>query len=144
MPQAVKAVVTPGMTRTATRSGGRGDRPAVRHLVAEMEIDLAAGRAMLERAAANADALLDAYPAAIPAEALRPVVKDFQAAKHFVTRRAIEVVDHAMTLSGGSGYVSANPLSRLYRDVRAGPFMQPFSPIEALDLIGKIALDLPV
>jgi alkylation response protein AidB-like acyl-CoA dehydrogenase len=123
---------------------GRGDRPAVRHLVAEMEVDLASARATLERAAANADALLDAHPAAIPVEALRPVVKDFQAAKHFVTRKAIEVVDHAMTLSGGSGYTSASPLSRLYRDVRAGPFMQPFSPVEALDLIGRITLDLPV
>jgi alkylation response protein AidB-like acyl-CoA dehydrogenase len=123
---------------------GRGDRPAIQHLIAEMEVDLAATRATLERAAANADAVLDAHPAAIPVDVLRPIVKDIQAAKHFVTRKAIDIVDHAMTLSGGSGYTSTSPLSRLYRDVRAGPFMQPFAPVEALELIGKIALDLPV
>jgi alkylation response protein AidB-like acyl-CoA dehydrogenase len=123
---------------------GRAGVPAVRHLVAEMEIDLAAARALLERAATNADALLEAHPGAVPEQSLRQMVGDFQGAKHFATRKAIDVVDHAMTLSGGSGYTSANPLSRLYRDVRAGPFMQPFAPIEALDLIGRIVLGEPV
>jgi alkylation response protein AidB-like acyl-CoA dehydrogenase len=125
-------------------SRGRGDRPAVQHLIAEMEIDLAAARAMLERSAAIMDTLLDAHPVSIPLDDLRSVVKDFQCAKHFVTRKAIDIVDRALTLSGGAGYMSASPLSRLYRDVRAGPFMQPFSQVEAFELIGKLALGLPV
>jgi alkylation response protein AidB-like acyl-CoA dehydrogenase len=123
---------------------GRAERATIQHLVAEMEIDLAAARAVLERCAACADALLEAYPVIIPTDDLRAIVADFQCVKHFVTRKAIDIVDHAMTVSGGAGYMSANPLSRLYRDVRAGPFMQPYSPIEAFELIGKIALGLPV
>ncbi len=68
----------------------------------------------------------------------------FQASKLVVNRKAIEVVDKAMQLSGGAGYLGNSPLGRLYRDVRAGPFMQPFSPNEAYEFIGKMALDQPL
>jgi len=125
-------------------SRGRGDRPAIQHLVAEMEVSLAAARAALERSASIADRLFEAHPLSVPDDALRHVTAEFQGTKHFVTRKAIEIVDHAMSLSGGAGFLSANPLSRLYRDVRAGPLMQPFSQFEALELIGKVALGLPV
>jgi len=76
----------------------------------------------------------------LPLQEMHGVMKDFQCTKWFVTCKAIETVDRALTLSGGAGYMSRNPLSRLYRDVRAGPFMQPFSPIEAFEYIGKVTL----
>jgi alkylation response protein AidB-like acyl-CoA dehydrogenase len=118
------------------------ERSAIHHTVAEIEIDLTASRAMLERTGTMMDAFFAAQAAAgsLPMQEMHEMMKDFQCTKWFVTRKAIETVDRALTLSGGSGYMSRSPLSRLYRDVRAGPFMQPFSPLEAFEYIGKVTL----
>jgi alkylation response protein AidB-like acyl-CoA dehydrogenase len=134
-------------TVTTQRQGPQGQRHAARypiqHTMAEIEIDLAASRAMLERTATTADTLFGSGPASpIPLNHLHDLMKDFQCTKWFVNRKAIDIVDRALTVSGGAGYLSPNPLSRLYRDVRAGPCMQLFSPNEAFEYIGKVALGL--
>ncbi len=132
----------------ANRRRGPGGRPmaeraSIQHLIAEIEIDLAAARAMLARTATTADAFFNLHPVgSAPMSELHDLMKDFQCTKWFVNRKAIEIVDRAMTASGGAGYLNANVLARLYRDVRAGPFMQLFSPNEAFEYIGKVTLGI--
>ena len=67
-------------------------------------------------------------------------MKDYQSAKWVVNRHAIDIVSQAMDLCGGGSCLAHNPLSRLYRDVRLGPFMQPYSPIDAREYMGKVLL----
>jgi alkylation response protein AidB-like acyl-CoA dehydrogenase len=133
--------VLQGRRSTANRKAAI-ERSAIHHTVAEIEIDLAASRAMLERTGTMMYTFFAAQTptGSLPMQGMHEVMKDFQCTKWFVTRKAIETVDRALTLSGGSGYMSQSPLSRLYRDVRAGPFMQPFSPLEAFEYIGKVTL----
>ena len=69
-------------------------------------------------------------------------LKDHQSMKWVVNRNAIDIVSKAMDIAGGGGFMDKNPLSRLYRDVRAGPFMQPYSPTEAREYIGKVTLGI--
>ena len=126
--------------RRGPNSRSVAEGPAIQHLIAEIEIDLAAARTMLARIATMADAFFGRHPAGTASLGeLHELMKDFQCTKWFVNRKAIEIVDRALTASGGAGYLSTNPLARLYRDVRAGPFMQVFSPNEAFEYIGKVA-----
>ncbi len=119
------------------------ERYSIQHVIAEIEIDLTACRAMIERTAAMQDTFFHTHPGGSePLDQLHDLMKDFQCTKWFVNRKAIEIVDRALTVSGGAGYLSKSPLSRLYRDVRAGPFMQPLSPNEAFEYIGKVTLGL--
>ena len=134
-------------TVTTRRRGSSGrslaERPSIQHLIAEIEIDLAAARAMLARTATAADEFFGQHPlGTAPLDGLHALMKDFQCTKWFVNHKAIGIVDRALTASGGAGYLNASPLARLYRDVRAGPFMQLFSPNEAFDYIGKVTLGI--
>jgi alkylation response protein AidB-like acyl-CoA dehydrogenase len=109
--------------------------------VAANAIDLAASRGVLSRAAT----LIDEHRAANPgsdggAEELGALFAEAQAAKAFVNEAAASVVDRALALSGGAGYLSGSPLARAYRDVRAGSFMHPLGANRAYDYLGHVAL----
>jgi alkylation response protein AidB-like acyl-CoA dehydrogenase len=122
---------------------GRTGTATVQVLTAENVIDLFAMRSALARAAS----LVDAYYARNPdrpddCTAVRDVFAEGQAAKAFINQAAVRLVDRALTMSGGSGYLSSNRLSRLYRDVRAGGFMHPFGLNLAFEFIARTELDM--
>ena len=117
--------------------------------VAENEIDLAAVRAVLDRASLSFD---DFYQTAGPVEGAPEIddspetafklIKNAAVAKKLSMELSVAIVDRAVTLYGGGAYVADSPLARLYRDVRAGPFMQPWARNQAIEFIGKVALGL--
>ncbi len=113
----------------------------VQHLVGEFDIELAKCQATLSAAAQSMDRFMNDHTARRPTiEAAHGLMRDYQAAKWVVNRGAIDIVSKAMDLLGGAGYTNRHPLARLYRDVRAGPFMQPFAPTEARQYVGQVAL----
>ncbi|MCG8587679.1 MAG: acyl-CoA/acyl-ACP dehydrogenase [Proteobacteria bacterium] len=114
----------------------------VQHLLGEIDIALAAARASLRDATAAIDTLLAHNPEP-DLETAHGCMRDYQCAKWTVNQNAIGIVSRAMDVCGGGAFMSGHELSRLYRDVRAGPFMQPFSPTEAREYVGRIALGLP-
>jgi alkylation response protein AidB-like acyl-CoA dehydrogenase len=109
--------------------------------VADSTVDLAASRGVISRAAMLIDHHRDANPGSDgSAEDLEALFAEAQAAKAFVNEAAARVVDRALALSGGAGYVSGSPLERAYRDVKAGSFMHPLGANRAYDYLGRAAL----
>jgi alkylation response protein AidB-like acyl-CoA dehydrogenase len=106
-------------------------------LAAENVVDLSACRAVLSRAASLIDDHFAAYPWPSDSEDL---FAEAQAAKAFISEAAVRVVDRALALSGGAGYLNGSPLARAYRDVRAGAFMHPLGANRAYELLGGLAL----
>ncbi|NKB58780.1 MAG: hypothetical protein GKS00_20820 [Alphaproteobacteria bacterium] len=124
------------------KAEGAAARSGVPHALAEMEILLATSQSILARHGTQLDDFMAATRGGAVAtyEQGHELMKDYQSAKWVVNRHAIDIVSQAMDLSGGGGFMARNPLSRLYRDVRAGPFMQPYSPIDAREYMGKVLL----
>jgi alkylation response protein AidB-like acyl-CoA dehydrogenase len=120
----------------------RANDPRAVMAVADNAIDLAAMRATL---AAAADAV-DRHRArvedgdVIPVADLSETMTATQRAKAFVDRTGVDVVDRALELSGGAGYLASNPLARAWRDVRAGAFMHPYGANRGYAIIGAVEL----
>ncbi|MEM7017550.1 MAG: acyl-CoA dehydrogenase family protein [Pseudomonadota bacterium] len=127
--------------KKASNTAPHRELPNVQHALGELEIELTAAQTALTQAAQRLDASLAEYaPDFTPWDVAHQNMKDFQCVKWIVNQNAIRIVNQAMDLAGGGGYMNGGPLARLYRDVRAGPFMQPYPPTEARQYIGKVAL----
>jgi alkylation response protein AidB-like acyl-CoA dehydrogenase len=131
--EAAHGLATAGIARrNGSFKDGRGST-----LLGESTIDLAAQRSIVARAALLVD---DYYASGADADpALVPLFAEVQAAKTFVNEAATRVVDRALALSGGAGYMNGNPLARHYRDVRAGAFMHPLGANRAYDVLAQVA-----
>jgi L-evernosamine nitrososynthase len=122
----------------ARRSNGDA-RP--RTQVADNAVDLAAARGVLSRASALIDDHRTANPAFDgTADDIGALFAEAQAAKAFVNEAAVRIVDRALALSGGAGYINGSPLARAYRDVKAGSFMHPLGANRAYDYLAHVAL----
>jgi L-evernosamine nitrososynthase len=129
------------IARQTIAARNNGDARA-RMQIADNTIDLAAARAVLSRATT----LIDNHHAANPAsdgnsEQLAALFAEAQAAKAFVNDAAARIVERALALSGGTGYLNGSPLARAYRDVKAGTFMHPLGGNRAHDHLADTALD---
>jgi alkylation response protein AidB-like acyl-CoA dehydrogenase len=125
------------------KADGATSRAGVPHALAEMEILLATSQSILARLGEQLDTFMAESRGGADAtwEQGHELMKDYQSAKWVVNKNAIEIVSQSMDLFGGGGFAASNPLSRIYRDVRAGPFMQPYSPIDAREYVGRVLLE---
>ena len=118
------------------------DSPGVQQTTGELEIEFARCRCVLLQTGSDVDDWLAEAGSAPPTiESAHQLMQAYQAAKWTVNRGAIDIVSKAMDLAGGGGYMNTSPLARLYRDVRAGPFMQPHAATEIRNYVGQVALE---
>ena len=85
--------------------GTLADQQVTQHAFADMELDLYAAESMIYRTAAMADAG-------------QPVEAEASVCKIFGTEAAGRVVDRALQMHGGLGYLRDSEIERLYRDIR--------------------------
>ena len=111
-----------------------GHFPGVQFHVADMEIELAAARALVRQTATDwiAGGLRE-----------RDDLARIVLTKLHATNTAIRVVDQAMSIVGAPAIFRRHPMQRYYRDVRPGPF-HPMTNDVAKELIGKTALGIPM
>lgn len=122
--------------------GGQSPPAAVRTLIAEIDARLYMLRAAAGSALMNADTTA-AREDLEPAVRGRSMMVPFQYVKLMVNRHAPAIVDDCLTLVGGATYSAGHPLARMFRDVRANNFMQPYNYIDGVEFLSAHALDLP-
>lgn len=141
--EASRAYIVDWLRKRTKQPTGRplAERSGIQHAMGQLELAMTSCHAHLSWYGRHVDqVLIDRPVSAVTRADLHDLMRLAQATKLTLQRAAIDVVDLAMQLSGGAGYVTSSPLNRWYRDVRAGPFMQPLSANEAHQYIGRVAL----
>lgn len=92
------------------------DQQGIQFMIAEMVTDLEAARLMTYRVATLIDRSHTQPDLRFSQESAM--------AKMFATEAAVRVVDKALQLLGGYGYMTEYPLERMYRDVRITPIYE--------------------
>jgi putative acyl-CoA dehydrogenase len=105
------------------------DKPLMRNVVADLEIETEAATLMMIRLAGAFDrAEVDPAEAAMKRIAL-PI------AKYWVTKRTSEVVHEALECLGGNGYVEESIMPRLYRESPLNAIWEGSGNVIALDVL---------
>ena len=100
-------------------------------------------RAVFDRAGRLIDEYHAAHPTGEPSMAdAQAVYGEVQAAKTHINEAGSRVVDRALALSGGAGFMAAHPLAKAWRDARAGAFMHPLGANRAYDFLARTALGI--
>ena len=82
-----------------------GDFQVTQHAFADMAIEVYAAESLIYRTAVQLDAGQD-------------VAAEASSCKVFASEAAQRVVDRALQMHGGAGYLKDSPIERLYRDIR--------------------------
>lgn len=104
------------------------DFQAIEFMLADMAVEIFAGKSMLYRIAAEVDRGLDRKLIHAKASAL----------KLYCSEMSGRVVDKAVQIMGGRGYMRENPVERLYRDVRVDRIWEGTSEIQRVIIAGQI------
>jgi alkylation response protein AidB-like acyl-CoA dehydrogenase len=111
--------------------------PGVQSRISRMEILLESARATIR------SHCMDMESGALPRMDVQVGMAKAAIPKYVATNHAVEILDLAMQVAGGSGFYRRCPLERMYRDVRAGT-VHPMNNLDSEELIGKTALGLEV
>ncbi|PZR83468.1 MAG: acyl-CoA dehydrogenase [Stutzerimonas stutzeri] len=104
------------------------DFQAIEFMIADMAVDIYAAKSMLYRLASEMDRGLDEVIVHARASAL----------KLFCSEMAGRVVDKALQIMGGRGYMRECPIERLYRDIRVDRIWEGTSEIQRVVIGGQI------
>jgi alkylation response protein AidB-like acyl-CoA dehydrogenase len=104
------------------------DFQAIEFMLADMAVEIMAAKSLLYRIAAEVAAGMD--PKLVHARA--------SAVKLYNSEMAGRVVDKALQILGGRGYMRENPVERLYRDVRVDRIWEGTSEIQRVVIGGQI------